>query len=95
MKKILLNIISILLLLSFSFSYTGYIKQIEMSFCMDECSMFYLEDEFGSHITNISFNDIDPSLYINRFVEIEGEEIWCVEWGAVQITQIILFGSIQ
>ena len=39
-------------------------------------------------ISNISFGEIDPELYINRFVEIEGNEIFCVECSATEISQI-------
>ena len=67
---------------------TGWIRQTEASFCMDECSMFYLEDESSNFTSNISFGEIDPELYINRFVEIEGNEIFCVECSAIEISQI-------
>jgi len=72
-------------------TYLGYVKQIDMSFCMDACSEYYLEGESGENITNITFTSTsyDPSVYLDRFVEIQGEEIWCVECGAVQIEEII------
>jgi len=74
----------------FADSYTGYLRITEASFCMDECSMYYLESESGDYIVNVSLNEFDPLLYLDRFVALEGEEIWCVECGAVQISQISL-----
>ena len=46
--------------LIFSENYTGYLRQAETSFCMSECSQFYIESESGDYIDNISFNDLDP-----------------------------------
>ena len=31
----------------YSQNHTGYLRQIEMSFCMDECAEYYLETEYG------------------------------------------------
>ena len=44
-------------MLSFLLSdnYIGYVKSIEASFCMDDCSQYYLEDELGQPIVNIIF----------------------------------------
>jgi len=92
--KILLSI-AFLINLLISETFTGYVREIEASFCMDECAHFYLESESSVHITNISFGEIEPTLYINRFVEIEGDEIWCVECGAVEIDQIILLANCE
>ena len=75
----------------FSEEYSGYLREIEMSFCMDDCSHFYLESEEGESISNISFNSsFNSVLYINRYIHIEGEEIWCVECGAIEVEQIEL-----
>ena len=75
----------------FSEQYNGYLYEIEMSFCMDDCSYYYLESEEGEYISNISFTSlIDPTLYINRFVQIEGQEIWCIECGAIEVEYIEL-----
>ena len=70
-------------------TYSGYLRPIEASFCMDACSNYHLESETGKYITNIKFNENnDPSLYLNRFVEIEGNEVWCVECGAIEVEDI-------
>ena len=83
-----------MLLFSIGYSqdvFEGYVRQVDISFCMDECSQYFIEDEFGNYITNISFDNIDPSLYIDRYVELEGEEeIWCVECGALLLQSISL-----
>ena len=80
-------ILSILL----SDNYTGYVKAIETSFCIDDCSQYYLEDELGQSIVNIMFPDFyNPLFYIDRFVELEGDEIWCIECSAIEIQEIFL-----
>ena len=72
MIKLLKDIVLIFAInILLSDQYTGYLKIVEASFCMDECSHYFLETEQGSYISNISFiEDINPELYINRFVEI-------------------------
>jgi len=90
MKKIILYNF---LLLCFAYAdiYTGYVKTIDMSFCMSECSEYYLEDEQGAPITNIMFSDaFDPLLYIDRFVTVQGEEYSCIECSAIDIQEISL-----
>ena len=82
------------LLMSFIYPdiYTGYLKSIEMSFCMDECSHYYLEAEEGNFITNISdLNNVyNLEDYINRFVTISGVEISCVECSALNVETIYI-----
>jgi len=34
-------------------TYTGYLRLIDISFCMDECSEYYIEHENGEYILNI------------------------------------------
>ena len=76
----------------FSEEYAGYLREIDMSFCMDDCSHFYLESEEGEYISNISFNaSFTPDSYINRYIYIEGEEIWCVECGAIEVEGVISY----
>ena len=81
------------MLFSFLFpdEYTGYVRQVEVSFCMDECAEYYLEAENGGYIGNITsaMTALDLSLYVDRFVDIEvGEEYWCVECGAYPVEVI-------
>ena len=82
----------IILLLSFLMSdeYTGYIRPVEVSICMDECGEYYLEAENGEYIVNlISFDSVDLNQYLNRFVDIVvGDEYWCVECGAYPVETI-------
>ncbi len=85
-------------MLSFLLSdnYIGYVKSIEASFCMDDCSQYYLEDELGQPIVNIIFPDLyNPLNYINRFVELDGQEIWCIECSAVEIQDIFLSNACE
>ena len=79
MKRIILYyslLISLISSILYADTYLGYVKQIDISFCMDLCSEYYLEGESGENITNITFTSAsyDPSVYLNRFVEIQGEE---------------------
>ena len=46
--------------LLYSDVYTGYIREIEASFCMDECSEYYIESENGEYFANI-LNEINNS----------------------------------
>ena len=63
----------------YSTTFFGYLKQTEMSFCMDECAQYYIETEvdpaFGSINVILDNLNIDINVYMNRFVEVElGEE---------------------
>ena len=51
--KYILIIIVILSSFLYSEEYTGYVRQIEASFCMDECGEYYIETEDGEYIANI------------------------------------------
>ncbi len=78
----------------------GYLKETEMSFCMDECAQYYIEMEvdpgFGSINVILGNLNIDVDMYINRFVKVElGEEIWCIECSAYQIDSIELSDECQ
>ena len=95
MKNIRNYIIFFLLSFSYLETYQGYLRIIDMSFCMDECSQFYIESESGDFLSNVIFPESmesnESDLYINRFVHIAGEEyIWCVECEALQIETIYL-----
>ena len=72
--------------------YTGYLRAIEISFCMDSCSNYYLESEGGDYITNVTdFDELETLAYFtDRFVTLSGDEVWCVECGAVDVDEIAL-----
>ena len=59
---------------------------------MDACAHYYLEKESGLFLHNITNLDNLESLvyYKNRYVHIEGEEVWCVECGALDTHAIYL-----
>jgi hypothetical protein len=80
-----------------SLTLTGYLRLTDMSFCMDGCSIYYLEDEYGVFISNISnLNNIELfDYYINRFVQIEGNTIQCVECEAINVTFITILDDCQ
>ena len=89
---IMKNTILIFFLLSqfiFSETYTGYVREIEASFCMDDCSQFYLESEQNGFIDNIVSNNFQLQPYVDRFVSIDlnGEQ-FCVECTASIVTHI-------
>ncbi len=88
--KIMILYISVLTGFLFSDTYIGYLREIEASFCMDQCSQYMLENESGEFITNLtSLNQIDLSYFINRYVEVEAELEWeCIECNALIIDDI-------
>ena len=86
------------LIFAFSFSQdtlSGYLRLTEMSFCMDDCSQYYLETELDSGFEDVfvTFDDydVDLNLYLDRFVELTiGNEVNCIECSAFSILRIDL-----
>ena len=85
----------LLISLSLSNTYYGYLRTIEVSFCMDECGMYQIESEidtgFGA-IPIVINNDVDISFYLNRFVNITvgDQEFECEECNALLVDSISL-----
>jgi len=79
------------------FAITGYVRLSEVSFCMDICSIYYLEDEYGEFLSNVTKLDSIEVLndYINRFVEVEGDTVQCVECEAINLTSIEISDDCQ
>ncbi|SVB14722.1 uncharacterized protein METZ01_LOCUS167576, partial [marine metagenome] len=79
------------------FAITGYVRLSEASFCMDSCSIYYLEDEYGEFLSNVTQLDSIEVLndYINRFVDIEGDTVQCVECEAINVTSIEISDDCQ
>jgi len=79
------------------YSQTGYLREAEASFCMDDCGIYYLEDEYGEFITWVTLLDnlemLEP--YVHRFVDIEGEEVTCVECTAINVSSISMSDSCE
>ena len=71
---------------------TGYLKPIETSICMDDCSQYFLETESGEYINNVTnLNNINTLDYYNhRYIEISGEDVWCVECSAIDVVDIAI-----
>ena len=90
--KIMILYISVLTGFLFSDTYIGYLREIEASFCMDQCSQYMLENESGELITNLtSLNEIDLSYFINRYVDVEATlELECIECTALIIDNIVI-----
>ena len=76
---------------------TGYLKLIEFSTCMDTCAYYYLETEFGDYISNVTDLDNIESLsyFDHRYVTLSGEDVWCVECGAVDVSEIAISGNCE
>ena len=79
---------------------TGYLRSIEASFCMDECSQYSIETEIDPGFGSINVIPESPileiDLYIDRFVDVNlGPQITCVECGAFEIEQISLSDDCQ
>jgi len=70
----------------------GYLRLVEFSFCMDDCSQYMIEDETGNFIAFLAnTNDIDLTQYIDRYVEVEsGGNFQCIECSAIIIDSIYL-----
>ncbi len=79
------------------FAITGYVRLSEVSFCMDSCSIYYLEDEYGEFLSNVTQLDSMEVLndYINRFVEVEGDTVQCAECEAINLTSIEISDDCQ
>ena len=79
------------------FSMTGYMRITENSFCMDNCSIYYLESEDGEFLSYITYLDSIEILdyYNDRYVDIEGETVQCVECEAINISSITLSNDCQ
>ena len=79
------------------FPITGYVRFSESSFCMDNCSIYYLENENGEFLINVTQLDSIEVLndYINRFVDIEGDTVQCVECEAINVTSIAISDDCQ
>ena len=70
----------------------GYLRQTEASFCMDDCGMYHLESEDGEFLYNVANQNNIPNFeyFLDRFVEIEGDTIQCIECSAVNVNSIFL-----
>ena len=79
------------------FPITGYVRLTDTSFCMDNCSIYYLENENGEFLINVTQLDSIEVLtdYINRFVNIEGDTVQCVECEAINVTSIAISDDCQ
>ena len=54
----IINIIFPVLILSTPvFGVSGYVRYTETSFCMDSCSIYFLEDEYGEFLSWITHLD--------------------------------------
>ena len=89
------RILYILILFNVLLSETafGYLRETEMSFCMNECAQYYIETEIdpGFGVSSIipGNDSINMDIYLNRFVEVElGDEINCIECSATEINSI-------
>ena len=70
----------------------GYLRATEVSSCMDDCGMYHLESENGEFLYSVANQNNIPNFeyFLDRFVEIEGDTISCVECSAVNVNSIFL-----
>tara|TARA_B100000959_G_scaffold271011_2_gene318643 strand:+ start:783 stop:2264 length:1482 start_codon:yes stop_codon:yes gene_type:complete len=67
----------------------GYLRIVEATICMDDCSQYMLEGESGDFIEYIYPGDIDLGPYINRYVEVVSvAEYDCLMCSATVISSI-------
>ena len=90
-------IFPVLMLSTPLFAITGYVRYTEASFCMDSCSIYYLEDEYGEFLSWITHLDDFEMLndYNDRFVDIEGDTVQCIECEALNVTSIAISDECQ
>ena len=90
-------IFPVLMLSTPLFAITGYVRYTEASFCMDSCSIYYLEDEYGEFLSWITHLDDFEVLndYNDRFVDIEGDTVQCIECEAINVTSIAISDECQ
>ena len=94
----IINLIFAVLILSTPiFGVTGYVRYAEASFCMDSCSIYFLEDEYGEFLSWITHLDDMEMMndYNDRFVDIEGDTIQCVECEAINVSSILISDECQ
>lgn len=93
MKRFILFII----LSTHLFAITGYVRLSGPSICMDNCSIYFLENENGEFLSWITYLDSIEILdfYNDRFVDVEGDTVQCVECEAINITSIMLSSDCQ
>ncbi len=98
LKNVRMNVNKIIFLFFFSIIFcqteevSGFLREVEMSFCMDECGEYYIET-FENMYWPVIFNDDMPNinLYTNRYVEVLiGEDVTCTECSAYKIESIVL-----
>ena len=79
------------------FGVTGYVRYAESSFCMDSCAIYFLEDEYGEFLSWIThLEDIEMlNDYNDRFVDIEGDTVQCVECEAINVSSIAISDECQ
>ena len=74
--------------------FSGYLKSTEVSFCMDDCSQYYIQPEmdFNEPYFVVFNENVDIEMYLERFVEIvvSDQEINCIECSAFQVLEISL-----
>jgi len=69
---------------------TGFLRKTDTSFCMDNCSVYFLENEYGEFLTWVTYLENIEILggFRNRYVDIEGDSIQCVECTSFNISNI-------
>ena len=76
---------------------TGYLRKTDTSFCMDNCSVYFLENEYGEFLSWIThLDDFEMLNYYNdRFVDIEGDTVQCTECEAINVISIAISDECQ
>ena len=94
---IMKRFLPLLMLTTSLFAITGYVRFSEFSVCMDNCSIYYLEDENEEFLTWITYLDSIEILdnYNDRYVDLEGDTVQCVECDAINVTSIMLSSDCQ
>ncbi len=64
--------------------------QTGASFCMDGCDPYHIIPDDGFEFTFVRSSTVDLLSHVGQHVEVTGTEVWCVECGALEVSELIV-----
>jgi len=68
----------------------GILYQTEASYCMDGCDPFHIVPDEGFEFTFVRSSTVDLLSHVGQHVEVTGTEVWCVECGALEVSELVV-----